>query len=116
MISTEEVCLFVQQEIPEISPSLPPEGGLYPTLNVVREYACDKARERNYPLLRKCFSLAATLYEKGNNGVRCAVENVFVYAMSRILSMAPEDRQEIKRLMPRSLQALYTAQVHHHGY
>jgi hypothetical protein len=116
MISSEEACQYVQQEIPEISDSLPPEGGIYNTLNVVREYACQKAREHNYNRLRACFMLAAALYEKGSNAVKCAVENVFVYSISRIFSLAPEDRQRIKSLTPQSLQSLYTAQVHHHGY
>lgn len=106
----------MQQEIPEISDSLPPEGDIYNTLNVVREYACEKALEHNYGRLRTCFTLAASLYEKGCGPVKCAVENVFVYSMSRILSLAPEDRQRIKALMPHSLHLLYTAQVHHHGY
>jgi hypothetical protein len=116
MISSEEACHYVQQEIPEISQSLPAEGGIYDTLNAVREYACEKAREHNYSRLRQCFNLAAALYEKGGGAVKCAVENVFVYSISRIFSLAPEDRRRIKSLMPQSLQALYTAQVHHHGY
>jgi hypothetical protein len=116
MISSEEACHYIQQEIPEISQSLSSDSGIYHTLNAVREYACDQAREHNYPLLRKCFALAANLYEKGSVSVQCAVENVFVYSISRIFSIAPEDRRQIKDLMPHSLQSLYSAQVLHHGY
>lgn len=116
MISPEEACQYVQQEIPEISSALPPEGGIYNTLNAVREYACENAREHNFKRLRKCFTLAATLYEKGSGSVKCAVENVFIYSLGRIFSMAPEDRQRIKELMPQPLQSLYSAQVLHHGY
>src|SRR4051812_35119525 len=86
MISTEEACQYVQQQIPEISETLPPEGGIYSTLNAVREYACEKAKEHNYGRLQQCFSLAASLYEKGSGSVKCAVENVFVYSLSRIFS------------------------------
>ena|ERR1043165_8638780 len=116
MISPTEACRVVQEEIPEISDSLPPEGGIYDTLGVFREYAFDKAREHNYNGLRKCFTLAASLYEKGSGSVKCAVENVFVYSISRIFSLASEDRQRIKALMPQTLQSLYMAQVLHHGY
>jgi len=116
MISSEEACHYVQQEIPEISQSLPTDGSIYNTLNAVREYACEQAKQHNYSLLRKCFNLAADLYDKGSNTVRCAVENVFVYSISRIFSLAPEDRQRIKELMPQSLQSLYADQVLHHGY
>jgi hypothetical protein len=116
MISPEEACLYVQQEIPEISDALPPNSGIYNTMNIVREYACQKAIEHNYGRLRKCFSLAAALYERGSTAVKCAVENVFVYSMSRIFSLAAGDRRRVKALMPHSLQNLYTAQVHHHGY
>lgn len=116
MISPEEACQYVQQHIPEISRSLESEAGIYHTLNAVREYACEKAREHNYSRLQDCFALAAALYEKGSAAVRCAVENVFVYSLSRIFTLAPEDKKRIKSLMPASLQSLYMAQVLHHGY
>src|ERR1043165_651323 len=106
MISTEEACQYVQQEIPELSDSIPPENGIYHALNVVREYACENAREHNYNRLQKCFNLTTALYEKGSSAVKCAVENVFVYSISHIFSIAPEDRQRIKALMPRKLQSL----------
>ena len=116
MISSEEACQYVQQSIPEISDALPVEGGIYSTLNVVREYACRQAKEHDYSRLRQCFSLAAALYEKGSGSVKCAVENVFVYSISRIFTLAPEDKARIKALIPQSLRSLYMAQVLHHGY
>lgn len=116
MISSEEACQYIQQEIPEIASALQGEAGIYHTLNAVREYACENAKEHNYSRLQQCFSLAASLYEKGSGAVKCAVENVFVYSMSRIFSLAPEDKQRIKSLMPQSLRSLYMAQVLHHGY
>ncbi len=116
MISSEEACQYVQQTLPEVAETLPPEGGIYGTLNAVREYACEKAKEHNYKSLQQCFALAALLYEKGSGSVRCAVENVFVYSISRIFSLAPEDRARIKAMLPQSLQSLYSSQVLHHGY
>ncbi len=116
MISSEEACQYVQQTLPEISDSLPPEGGIYGTLNAVREYACQKVKEHNYSRLQQCFTLAASLYESGSGSVKCAVENVFVYSISRIFSLAKEDKAHIKAMMPQSLRNLYMAQVLHHGY
>ncbi len=116
MISSEEACQYVQQTLPEISDILPAEGGIYGTLNAVREFACQGAKEHNYGRLQQCFALAASLYEKGSGSVKCAVENVFVYSISRIFSLAPEDKARIKALIPQSLRSLYMQQVLHHGY
>jgi hypothetical protein len=116
MISPEEACRYVQTQLPDITYNANAGSDIYDTLQSVREYACEKAREHNYSLLLGCFELADSLYERGGNAVRCAVENVFVYSFSRMISMAPEDRLKIKSLMPVSLQSLYMNQVMHRGY
>ena len=116
MITENEACRIVQEQLPEISGALPPEGDIYGTINVVQEFACQKAREHNYSRLQQCFSLAESLHEKGSSSVRCAVENVFVYSLSRLFTIVPEEKNHIKALIPQSLQSLYVNQVLHHGY
>ena len=116
MITSDEASEFAQAALPDIASRFSPGRDIYNTLQIIREYACEQAKEHNYSLLQKCFKLAEALYEKGSGAVRGAVENVFVYSLSRILSLVPEDKQKIKSLMPASLQTLYMNQVFHRGY
>ncbi len=115
MISSTEACQLVQAQLPELHCAAKPDN-VYHTLQVFREYTVEGAREHNLGKLQRCFSLAAELYEKGSASVKCAVENVFVYSLSRIFSIAPEDKDRIKAIIPDSLRGLYMAQVLHHGY
>lgn len=116
MISTTEACKYVQSELPQIAAELPNKENIYQTLQAFREYTCRSAFEHNYNKLQQCFSLAASLYEKGGQGVKSAVENVFVYSFSRLFTLAAEDKQKVKALIPASLLALYMNQVLHRGY
>jgi hypothetical protein len=116
MISSDQAAQYAQAALPDIASRFDPETDVYNTLTVIREYACQQAKDHNYGVLQKCFNLAETLYEKGSATVRCAVENVFVFSLSRILSLVPEDKQTIKSIMPASLQSLYMNQVFHRGY
>jgi hypothetical protein len=116
MISSAEACRLVQQQLPEISRESPPESDIYAALSLMREYACRKVQEHDFPRLQQCLSTAGALYEKGSQPVRSAVENIVVYSLSRLFIIAPEAKQQIKAALPRSLQDLYINQVLDHGY
>lgn len=116
MISPGEACQLVQQEIPEVASRLPHDCDIYSALSVVQEYAHQNAREKNYSRLRQCFTVAASLYETGSSAVKCAVENIFVYSISRLYAQTPEVKARIKEMIPEPLRNIYTAQVLHHGY
>jgi hypothetical protein len=116
MISPSEACQYVQQEIPEVGKTLTSECDIYTALSAVQEYAIENAKEQNYTRLQQCFNIVESLYDKGTGVVKSAVENVFIYSISRLCCQAPEVKRRIKALIPESLHEVYTAQVLHHGY
>jgi hypothetical protein len=116
MITPTEACQYMQQEIPEVGKGLTSECDIYTALSAVQEYALENAKQQNYTRLKQCFNLAASLYERGGCVVKTAVENVFIYSLSRLQCQCPEVKSKIKALLPQSLHNIYTAQVLHHGY
>ena len=116
MLTPSEACQYLQEEIPEVAKTLSPESDIYTALSAVQEYAIETAKDQNYPGLKQCFTLVESLYEKGSGVVKCAVENIFIYSISRLCCQNPEVRRSIKSLIPESLHSVYTAQVLDHGY
>jgi len=116
MIAPAESMEWMQQELPELSCELHPEQGMFPNMQVFSRYACSKALIGDFQKIGQCFTLAETLYRNGSNTVRTAIENVFVFSISRIMSITDSNRNQIKALMPPTLLALYMNQVLHHGY
>ncbi len=116
MIAPADVAPYIRQQIPELSGDLPEASNVYSTMKLVRDHACQLARAGNIAGLKQCFSLAESLYERGSGAVKCAVENVFVFSLSRLFMAAPESREQVKAILPGSLRSLYMAQVMDHGY
>lgn len=116
MISPSEACLYVQQELPDVSAGLTGRSDIYKTLYAFREYACRNASEHDYSRLQRCFTLATALYEKGESAVKGAIENIFVYSFSRLFALVAEDKRKVKALIPTTLLTLYMNQVLHRGY
>jgi len=116
MIASAESMEWMQKELPELSCELHPEEGMYPNMQAFSRYTCNKALTGDFQTIGQCFSLAENLYRNGSNTVRSAIENVFVFSISRLMSLTNTNRNYIKSLMPPTLLTLYMNQVLHHGY
>jgi len=114
MINQIEVPMYLEEEIPELSAALRQSNkflNVYQAMNVFLEYTCKKIKEHNITIVKKCFLLAEMLYDKGNNIVKNAVENVFVFSFSHLPCKDRKETAVIMGLIPGSLYTLYMHQL-----
>lgn len=102
-------------------PALPGEGprtrdNIYYDMRRLLEHTAGKIREHNFNAAARCFALAGSLHEKGNDIVKNTVENVFVYSFSGLLHLAHKEKSKLISVIPASLYALYLSQACHTGY
>lgn len=63
----------------------------------------------------KCLLTADRLFNSGNNLIKNAISNVFVYSLSRVLDKHDELSTKILEMMPFSLKNEYDLQVNTTG-
>jgi len=118
MINQFEVSMYLEEILPDIAPSLKQTNcpvNVYKAVHVFLDYTFRKIKDHNYSAVKKCFALADRLYSKGNNVVKCAMANVFVYSFSSIPVHNTEEKRIVMRLIPGSLYSVYMHQVLHTG-
>ena len=117
MISQTEIPGYIAEELPELSQDLAvtTKSGAFAFMKTLLEFTFKSIRERNYNIAKRCFHVAARIYEKGNATVKNAVQNVFVYSFTRMFQLFPLEKEHLMAIIPVSLYTLYIAQVHHAG-
>ncbi len=115
MINQLELPMFLEDALPEISTELKLENNksAFNSINALTKLAHSKACVCDYATVKRCFSVADSLYGKGNNIVKTAIENVFVYSFTK---MFQGDRANTLRgMVPMALYSVYISQVCHRG-
>jgi len=110
----EEVPKYVSDELPELEISAQQSGQtatIYQIMNLLVNYTHKQLTEQHYDTVKKCFGLVEGLYTNGNSRVRCAVENVYVYALDKLLLSCNCDREKVHGLLPVHLYKLYVGQM-----
>lgn len=109
--------IYLEDTIPEFrqAMSLESKSNPYTATHALLAITSQKVKEHNYSAVKKCFDIAAKLYDKGNNVVKNAVENVFVYSISNILCSS-SDKAGLLSIMPITLYTLYVNQLEKAGY
>ena len=70
------------------------------------------ALEHDFKMVEKCMNLVEKLYEKGNTLVRNAVENIFIFSFSTMLSRCNVvEWRIVQSYMPADLYSLYVKQI-----
>lgn len=115
MITQYEVPVCLITELPEIAKDL---KNIKPTINVFKCLEClanftrNKVVKHDFISVKKCFSTIDTIYNQGNNSVKSAIENVYVFSLSFImLGCQREERRQIQSLMPLTLHTAYVNQI-----
>ena len=115
MLTQYEVPAFIAVKLPQVKSNLPHTTDTptaYQSLQALTDYTKRMAFERNYKMVEKCMDLVHYLYEKGNTLVRNAVENVFVFGFSSMLSRCNiVEWRIIQSYMPSDLYSIYVQQV-----
>ena len=117
MINQFEVSMYLQEALPELKNELilTPNDNAYTAMHSLLDVTCRKVKESNYKTAKKCLKIASKLYDRGNQTVKNAVENVYVYSLSNILYARSVDKAKILAIIPMTLYTLYIKQVSQSG-
>ena len=114
-----EVPAVIEDELPAVKEELRkdcPAGNIHAVLKVLVKYTRRMISLHDLPAVNRCMSLADKLYNRGNNLVKNAIENVFVYAFSGMRSACDgSEWRLIQAKMPVSLHSLYVKQIYRSG-
>ena len=115
MISQYEVPALIATKLPQIKNDLSRNGNetsVYQSIQVLTDYTRRMALEHNFAMVRQCMSLVEKIYGKGNVLVKNAVENVFVFSFSTLMSRCNAvEWRIVQSYMPSDLYMLYVSQV-----
>lgn len=115
MMNQYEVPALLADELPAIGADLKqvkPLGNVHSSIRILTEYTGQMVSVHQLEVVKHCMRVAEQLYVKGNNLIRNAIENVFVYAISSMRSCCSKPEwQRIQSQMPVTLHSLYVQQV-----
>jgi len=113
MLCQEELSEYIEKEMPELSGmerSDKPQSA-YDIVRHMLKYTKSQVIQHNLNAAKKCMNLAEKLYYKGNNAIKNAIENVFVYSFSHAFFHDENKKKEVIGIIPESLYRLYKRQV-----
>ena len=111
MIEQQELSKLIQAEIPELREELrDAPNNPYKLVKLLKEHTLTAAMRKNYNRVRRCLSLADRLYANGSNVVKCAVANVYVYGVDKMLQTTDEIKKW-KGMIQQNLYKLYVRQM-----
>lgn len=113
MINQDELQGYVEKEIPELA-GLVEKAKCRNAYDMMREmvkYTGNQLMANNVTAAKKCLNLAEQLYIKGNNAIRNAIENVFVYSFSHSFFYDDAKKKSLMRILPIFLYELYKKQL-----
>ena len=106
---------FIAGRLPQVKQDLPVPGKISTvnrSIQVLTDYTRRMAIEHDFKMVRKCMSLVERIYEKGDALVRNAVENVFIFSFSSIMTTFNiVEWRMVQSYMPSRLYNLYVQQV-----
>jgi hypothetical protein len=116
MLNQLELPIFIAGQLPEMGRDLCRPGTpmtAYQSVQALTDYTKRMALQHNFKMVGKCMTVVGKCYEKGNNLVRNAVENVFVYAFSSMMCSCSNlvEWRIIQSYMPSDLYTLYMRQL-----
>ncbi len=115
MLSPYEIPALIAGKLPRTKNDLSRNGAhtsVYQSGQVLTVYTWRMALEHNFKMVQQCMSLAEKIYEKGNALVKNAIENVFIFSFSTIMSRCNAvEWRIVQSYMPSDLYTLYVRQV-----
>ena len=113
MITQLELPEYIEHEMPELGGICKKEQALnaYDIVRHMLKYTKSQVIKHNLNAAKKCMALAEQLYHKGNNAIKNAIENVYVYSFSHAFFHDENERKQIIDIVPPFLYRLYQQQV-----
>jgi hypothetical protein len=114
-----EIPALIADEFPETNKDicyLSAIGNVYQTMSVFSQFMRKKVIAHQFSKVFKCLKLADYIYVHGDQVVRNAVENTFVYSFSQVSQSCDKKEWEIvKKHIPARLYTIYIKQVIGYG-
>ena len=113
MITLLELPEYIEHEMPELSGicSGTKCHNAYDVVRYMLKYTKSQVIKHNMNAARKCMNLAEQLYHKGNNAVKNAIENVYVYSFSHAFFHDEKEKDQVMEIVPPALYKLYLQQL-----
>ena len=109
--------MYLEEAVPEISKEVKLNTAVsaYKLMSELVNFTCNNIGAHNYRVVKRCFQVADKLYNNGNETVKTAVNNVFVYSFTKMFQAYSSEKNRLFALIPISLYSLYIKQVCHNG-
>ncbi len=114
MITENEVSDILGEELPDINNELEKlsnSGNMYKAMQCFADFTIQLIRKGNLAEVKHCFNIAERLLNEGNNHVKNAVENVYVYAMGTVIEFSATTTNRLQVIFNGSLKKEYIRQV-----
>ncbi len=114
-----EVPAYLEDKIPEMKELLVKKGvssnifDPYKSVQCLTDFTLKVAHQHNIKMLKRCFIAAERLYTKGNEMIKNAINNVFIYSFSMLFSECAnrQERIKVQSVMPPYLFSAYVQQI-----
>ncbi len=117
MLNQYEIPALIADEFPEIREPLARlsnNGNITKVVEVFARYTEENVHGHNLHIVEKCMKLADRIYVKGNEIVKNAIENVFIFSFSTMRHLCNRVEWRIIRArIPVTLYSTYIKQVNH---
>lgn len=112
MFTPEMIQPWISDQLPQLKEDLGTTRSLYQSIQVLTDYTKRMALAHDFKTVARCMALVTKIYNKGNTLVRDAIENVFVYSFSSMMSACnPVEWRITQSYMPSELYTVYMRQV-----
>lgn len=114
MITEKEVSDILGEELFEINYELekiPNSNNIYNIMQCFADFTKKLIKKGDLNEVKHCFKLADKMMKNGNNTVKNAVENCYVFSISTVIDIASPINERVKQLLRHSLRKEYNRQV-----
>ena len=124
MMNQNEALFFLEDKLPEMKEDLArksPKEGILPVFSSIQcltDFMIRQVKTHNRQMLKRGFSVADKLYQRGNGNVKNAIEVVFIHSFSILFTTCATrlERMQLQSLMPLHLYEVYVAQASRPNY
>jgi len=88
---------------------------VYKTIQYFADFTKQLIQNGNLKEVKHCFNVAEKMLENGNNTVKNAIENVYVYSLGTVVALSSLKTNQLKKIFNGSLRKEYNKQVCTHG-
>jgi hypothetical protein len=113
-ITENEVLSLLSNELPQLDAeikSMSNKVSIYTVINCFADVTKHMAKVGNLKEVRHCFNIAEKIWISGNNTVKNAIENSYLFSLSGILDL----NSKIKEMLCTPLRKEYYKQVYGKG-